>query len=202
MQSLTVKIDGSRRSAESALEATEAVGKLQGLDGKARLRLRLLAEEMIGTLVGVAGKVKADYRIEAEEKDFELHLKAELELTDEMRELLISASSRKTNDAARGFIGKIRVLIADILCSAKDVPPYAMVNTVSEYTAGDLAVGCASALWSMNTYKEEIKRDAGKSKEAREAWDELEKSIIANVADDVKVRIAGEKVEMIVYKKF
>ena len=33
-------------------------------------------------------------------------------------------------------------------------------------------------------------------------WDELEKSIVANIADDIKIAIAGNKVEMTAYKKF
>ena len=36
---------------------------------------------------------------------------------------------------------------------------------------------------------------------AEEAWDELEKSVIAHVADEVKISIRGYDVEMIVYKK-
>jgi len=32
--------------------------------------------------------------------------------------------------------------------------------------------------------------------------DELEKSIIANIADDIKVKILGNKVEIIVFKNF
>ena len=36
---------------------------------------------------------------------------------------------------------------------------------------------------------------------AKEAWDELEKSVVAKVADDVKVSIRGRVVEMTIIKK-
>ena len=36
---------------------------------------------------------------------------------------------------------------------------------------------------------------------AKEAWDELEKSVVAKVADDVKVSIRGRMVEMAIIKK-
>ena len=36
---------------------------------------------------------------------------------------------------------------------------------------------------------------------AREAWDDLEKSVVKNVADDVKVAIRSGTVEMIIIKK-
>ena len=54
----------------------------------------------------------------------------------------------------------------------------------------------------MALYKEDIKNHADESAEASAAWDELEKSIVANIADDIKVKIIGKKVEMIVSKAF
>jgi len=35
----------------------------------------------------------------------------------------------------------------------------------------------------------------------REAWDELEKSVVNHVADDIKVYIRGRLVEMVITKK-
>ena len=49
--------------------------------------------------------------------------------------------------------------------------------------------------WSLSNYR-------GKVKDNKEAWDELEKSIIANMADDVTVGIISGKVEIVVKKTF
>ena len=38
-------------------------------------------------------------------------------------------------------------------------------------------------------------------KATQEEWDELEKSVVAKVADDVKVSMRGRNVEMIIVKK-
>ena len=35
-----------------------------------------------------------------------------------------------------------------------------------------------------------------------EAWDELEQSVVANIADEIKIGIADDSAEMIIYKKF
>ena len=35
-----------------------------------------------------------------------------------------------------------------------------------------------------------------------EDWDELEKSVVARLADEVKIGIAGHDVEMVISKKF
>ena len=37
--------------------------------------------------------------------------------------------------------------------------------------------------------------------EAAEAWDELEKSVVSHVADDVKISIEGWQTEMVIVKK-
>jgi hypothetical protein len=48
--------------------------------------------------------------------------------------------------------------------------------------------------WSLQQYKEV-------SKEEKE-WDELEKSIITSVADDVIVGVKGRKASIVIVKKF
>ncbi len=40
-----------------------------------------------------------------------------------------------------------------------------------------------------------------KDEKALQAWDELEKSVVAHVADDVKVSIRNQQVEMTIVKK-
>ena len=65
--------------------------------------------------------------------------------------------------------------------------------------AGD-AIG--DAAWSMRVYRVEIERYLHENRKgAEDAWDELEKSVVAHVADDVKVSIKGRMVEMTINKK-
>ena len=59
-----------------------------------------------------------------------------------------------------------------------------------------------SYVWSMEDYRLQLQQYRDQNREdAREAWDELEKSVVACVADDVKVSIKGRTVEMTIYKK-
>ena len=56
--------------------------------------------------------------------------------------------------------------------------------------------------WSMVQYEEALASSRPTSEETvQEARDELEKSVVAHVADDVKVSIKGRTVEMIIIKK-
>ena len=96
-QTMTVLTD---KSVEDAFAATEHLGLYYGLEKKQVLHLRLLAEELFGLKLGIEGNTKAEYKITGEDKNFELRLKTEVDMTDEMREKFIAASSSGKNAAA------------------------------------------------------------------------------------------------------
>ena len=59
-----------------------------------------------------------------------------------------------------------------------------------------------SCAWSMEDYKEQLRQYSEENREeAKDAWDELEKSVVGHIADDVKVFISGRTVEMTILKK-
>ena len=53
--------------------------------------------------------------------------------------------------------------------------------------------------WSMTAYKNAVEEHR---EEEPDKWDELEKSITAKLADEVKVFIRGNIVEMVIEKAF
>ena len=56
--------------------------------------------------------------------------------------------------------------------------------------------------WSMTEYQNEINsRVKQQDEDAIRIWDELEKSVVTHVADEIKVSIRGELTEMIILKK-
>lgn len=195
MESTVIEVTSKGGGIDEALSLTEKLGIESGICKKSVIHLRLLAEELFGMLRSIAGDVSANYWIEYNGPDFELHLKSTVELTDEMRDQFISASSSGKNDAARGVMGKIKVMIANFMFSAREALPYTLINTPASYHMG-AAAGETAAMWSMSLYKDEVKESDA------EAWDELEKSIVANIADDVKVCILGDTVEIIINKTF
>ena len=62
----------------------------------------------------------------------------------------------------------------------------------------DYGVDGNSNHWSLSNYYFTVK----KNDNDLENWDELEKSIIANLTDDVTVGINGDNVEMVISKKW
>ena len=57
-------------------------------------------------------------------------------------------------------------------------------------------------VWTLNDYKDKLSEAAQTDDESQKAWDELEKSIVANIARDVIVGIKGNKVDMSVICDF
>ena len=98
-----------------ALAATEKLGAARGLGRKENLRLRLLAEELFGMVRGIVGDVEARYTVGQEGESFVLRLAFEPELTRETRRQLIAVSTQGGNAAAKGFMGKLRDMIAAAL---------------------------------------------------------------------------------------
>ena len=199
MKSAVITVTSNGQGIIEALSMTERFGTERNLEKKPVLHLRLLAEELFGMLRSIAGNVEASYWIDADGKNFELHMKSDVNMSIEMRDRFIAASSNGKNEAAKGFMGKIRDMIGEMLLSSQDALPYPMYNTTYLYPMDD---SFGDYVWSMNYYMEELQRKMENAKEASEAWDELEKSIVASIADDIKVKIKGKNVEIILYKAF
>lgn len=190
MKSDVIPVSGGVDRIEDALVQAEKVAVYQELSPRSALHLRLMTEEMMSMVRAIAGEVNGDFWIENNARQFELHLSAVMPLDYRKREELLSASASGMNEAHRGFMGKIRAFFEPL----EGVPVY--FGVVPSGTDTEMLT------WSMSTYQQQVRRSMEQNQAgAEEAWDELEKSVIAHVADDVKVWINGYKVEMIVYKK-
>ena len=95
-----------------ALDVTENLGTTSGLDQKEKLHLRLLAEELIGLMRGVTDEASAAYWVEQEGRQYILHLATEVKLNKKMREQILAVSSTGENAAAKGFMGKLKDMVA------------------------------------------------------------------------------------------
>ena len=203
MKSDVIHISNERTEISDALKQAEAVAVYKSLSKKDSIHLLLLAEEMMGMLEAMTGEHEADFWIEDDDKTFYLHLKTKTEMNTELRNKLLAASTSGENIAAKGVMGKIRDIFNRLVEPVDSPIP-------REYTAGFSSsnlstIGAASVaknmsiaavnIWSFNRYKSEIE-DSG------EAWDELEQSIVASIADEIEIGISDNSVEMVIIKKF
>ncbi len=211
MQTDKIKVVSDGTGREEALLQVEKFAEYVGLDRQQELRLRLITEETLGMIEAIARDFRADYWIENDEKDTcVVHLKAETMMDTEKKELFMSASTSGKNEAAKGFMGKIRDLLQNGMNRMEDVgkinseyggDPFMFAYMgATNFDGMDMTAPVYS--WSLQNYKQIIETEKAKNPQAEEAWDELEKSIVASIADDVRVAIVGSMVELMIEKKF
>ena len=187
-----------------ALKETEKAAAFRGLDRKQTLRLRLLAEEMTGMLRTIVCEKPLKYWVESEGNAFSLHLSAKAQTDFEMREALLKTATSGKNAAARGFMGRIRDIFmrmgetSDVNVLSTEYG-YSYVGVVGYDASTDMSPNAMLYGWSLSAYKDAIE---AKKNEEPEKWDELEKSITAKLADEIKIFIRMNTVEMVIEKTF
>jgi hypothetical protein len=186
------------RKMEEALNQADKVGVYKGLSAKSVLQLRLLTEEMMGMMRSLTGEKEGTFWIEDENGVYSLHLQVLTRMNSEKRDQLLAVSTSGANESAKGLMGRLRDFFdrnAD-----EDVASYAspllLPSMYEQSTTSTL-----DWEWSMTRYQNALTQLRASDKSAQEAWDELEKSVVAHVADDVKVSIRGGQVEMTIIKK-
>ena len=194
---IVVSSKGARM--EEARKEVDKVAGYKGLSHKSALHLRLLTEEMMGLMRSITGETEGCFWIEDQDNVYELHLQTTTRMTSLKREKLLSAATSGKNESAKGFMGHIRDFFdrgAD-----EDIAAYGSPLLM----AGAFEKSSTPALdweWSMTRYEDELRPSIQRQDAAAlAAWDELEKSVVARVADDVKVSIKGRTAEVTIVKK-
>ena len=198
-----VKVTNTGSGMPEALSMSEKAAGLLRLSTKDSLRARLLAEETLSMVRTVAGTFSADFWIELEERTFTIHLEAKSELDYPKRQELLSVSTTGENAAHLGIMDRIRGMIEAGIYGVEESFRLQAEYGTGMFSYGALGVpddGMAEAMysWSMQKYKDDVEA----SEDDPELSDELEKSIIANIADDVQVGIKKDSVLLVVVKKF
>ena len=196
MKTDVITVSSRGNHMEAALAQAEKVAAYKGLAPKSALHLRLLTEEMMGMMRSITGAEEGQFWVEDLNGTYQLHLLVNTRMDSEKREQLLAVSSSGKNEAAKGLMGCLRDFFdrsndADIAASPLLLPGMyeGMESPVQDWE------------WSLEAYIERYKADRTLTEEQREAWDELEKSVVAHVADDVKVSIRGQAAELIIIKK-
>ena len=203
MKTRVIPVNSKGEGIDEALRQTELVAESYHLSDKQTLQLRLLGEEMMGMLRAVTGEMAADYWIEEENGRFALCLSADTKMYIDKRDKLIALSSSGKNAAATGFMGKLRAMLDAVATpEAEGLPSSLDLGMTAMDAASSIWMWHSMSTWSMATYKAALEERKDTEGEAKEAWDELEKSIVANLADEVKVAVKGNNVEIVIYKTF
>ena len=190
MKSDVIAVSSREDRTEAVLKEAEKAAAYQELSKRDALHLRLLSEELMSMMRAITGDASGEFWIENRGPHCELHLAVNTPVDFRMRRQLLSASTSGKNETGRGFMGKLRAFFEPL----EEVPVCVELGPDGVQS---------ETIWSMQVYQEELRRQLAEEKEgSAEAWDELEKSVIAHLADDVKVSIRGSEVEMTVIREF
>jgi|P1105metagenome_2_1110788.scaffolds.fasta_scaffold02817_3 hypothetical protein len=207
METDKIFVSNSGAGMEKALKETERFAQYEKLSHKAGIHVRLLAEEMLGMIRAVAEPSQSVFWIDGNAREVRLHLTSRAEMDIDKRDELMSVSTSGKNISAVGIMGKIREMVEIGLQHYDDIGKTEAESGIPMLDYGAMGGEDPMMLqsmytWSLQKYRDSVEEAKEDSEIAAEAWDELEKSIIANIADDVQVGIMKDTVELIVYKSF
>ena len=207
MKSNICKLNEDLTCLEAVLSEVEKVTAYNGLEDKKALRLRLLAEELCGMLPGLIENFSGKFWAENDGDDYKLHveLKAD-DMSIDLRDELISVSKSGKNAAAKGVMGKIRAVAETMLLAASDPELSVPSEEYYDYCGYNMGFGYIDPTisyetgyvysWSLFNYKTAVEE------KEEDAYAELERSIVAKLADDIIVGVRGKNVEIVVKKSF
>ena len=195
MQSNKIRVASSNIKLATAQKIVEDMAFRLGLSHKDSIRLQLLAEETLGMACVLTDGFEGQFCLEVETK-MDLNKK----------EALLAASSSGQNASRQGFMGKIADMIENALLDYDYVnkvqTEYCGPVTSMDYLGVDPGMEMdVVPMWSLHSYKDAL-NEKQETPEVDRAWDELEKSIVASLSDDVLVGVAGDKATLTILKKF
>lgn len=198
MKSNICKITNGISDLAAILNESAKVAVYNELDHKQTLQLRLLCEELDGMLPELIEEFEGDFWIEFEQSVCKVNVSIKLDDMDaDKKSELVEISKSKKNAAATGIVGKIRSLVEDLYFNKDAYLAYSASPEPFESSAVYPNAVTYSYYWSLEQYKYTVKQE---NKE--DAWDELEKSVISSVADDVIVGVKGKTVDIVIVKNF
>ena len=196
MKSNVCVLSGDRGDIKNALKEVEKFAQYNELSHKETLHLRLLVEEMLGMQINVIGFISGEFYLENQENIYNVYLHTEIDIDKQqvVQDELVGMSTSGKNASYTGFMGRIRKLMDNIANNSMTeyyqingnmADPMVFTHTVIDY----------DRIWELSKYREKVRKQM-------EQWDELEKSIVASIADELVVGTRSNYVDLIAVKKF
>lgn len=190
------------------LAEVDKVCKYNELPDSNALRVHLLAEELCGMLPGLVENFDGTFWVENEGNAYELHAEFVADnMTIFVRDQILSVSKSGKNAAAKGIMGKIRAIAETMILAASDPDLMVPAGDYYDFHGYNMGLGYIDPTiaietgymysWSLYSYRAMVEQE-----NSPDAFDELERSIVAKLADDIVVGVRGNKVEIIVKKTF
>ena len=190
-----------------AMDAAESFVRGLNLDKKTTLRMRLLTEEVLEMLKGTAEDFSGLFWLEADDAECRICIDGAAELDLAAEKSLLSVSRDGKNVSVKGFTARLTQFVRHYREYVARLN--ALMNLSSGlYPEDFMYIGAmqpssetTDVMWSMNDYRKFLLDDTHASAQLAADRDELEKSIIGNLADDVHVGVKEDRIKITVIKK-
>lgn len=192
MKSDVILVSSKGEGMNAALAQADRTAEALKLSPRDALHMRLLVEEMMSMIRSIIGQLEGKFWIETDDTGYRLYLQTVTLMDTQQRAQLLSASSTGKNEAHRGIMGKLRAFFEPM--PIDDTPALLAASVLPGNEKGELS-------WSLEAYRERLNRRKNASEDAQEEWDELEKSVVSHIADNIVISIRGYDVELVIHKK-
>ncbi|MBQ6595905.1 MAG: hypothetical protein IJH78_09630 [Clostridia bacterium] len=203
MVSEKLALNTEPQSLAAARRAGEAFGREMGLSGRSALRLTLLVEETLGMVRAMVEDFYGQIWFVSRGSVCEIHLQATADLDPGRKYDLLSLSTTGHNAAHKGFMGRLGDFFSNFAYGVgrimenygRETMRYGIIH--SDATSSP-ALYEVTPVWSLRTYRRDLENESEEGGLAEEARDELERSIVASLADDVIVGIRDDRLELVI----
>ena len=161
------------------------------LDHRERLRLCLLIEEALGMICGIMDGAEGTIWMDGWGGETRIHIDVSAKPNPIQREALASVASNGRNEGGRSFMQTLGAFITDSRNHVRDRLGSILNRGVTENDAG--------SEWSLKAYRNHLD---DQSDETHAALQELERSIVAHLADDVIVRMRNGQISLLIVRHF
>ena len=179
-----------------------------GLDKRDTLRLNLLVEETLGMVKAMVDDFYGRLWFSGDDSTCEIHLEATANMDSGRKQKLLSVSSSGRNAAAKGFMGMLGDVISGALHNIGHAVDTAYGqsamsgNLIAPAGVGNPNLYDLTPVWTLDQYRANVEKGRIDSDALEQAKQDLEKSIVANLADDIVVGVKGDRIELVITKQF
>ena len=201
-----VNSDAGRMAA--AQYAADSYAGDAGLDKRDALRLNLLVEETLGMVKAMVNDFYGRLWFSGDDGVCEIHLEATANMDSDRKQELLSVSSSGRNAAAKGFMGMLGDVISSALHNIGRAVDTAYAesalsgNIIAPAGVGNPNLYDLTPVWTLDQYRANVEKGRLEGDALEQAKQDLEKSIVANLADNIVVGVKGDRIELVITKRF
>ena len=190
-------ISSSVRRTDDVIEILNEFAEKNGITGSDYTHLGLLAEETLGMANQLLRVYDGELWLEETAAGYEIILEAEVRGNED--------GNAVPTASPKGFMAKIaEMLNCSFMFENISEMPENLADMLPDYMSYGIREGedaqAWAGSWSLSAYRNNLRMRQEKNRTALPALAELEKSIVAHLADEVTIGIHGNRIRLVISK--